>query len=93
MPSCPAELIEVPLGNGRVFRIELHYDLGSQHSIVAKDAHPIVLQTWISSEPITLSTLAGCSNELRQMCQLKLCDGSTMQAFPVPKAWTKYMSN
>ena len=39
------------------------------------------------------------------MCQLKLCDGSTMQAvyfellqirakaFPVPKAWTKYLSN
>ena len=102
--SCPCELIEVPLPNGSIFCAELHYDGGAQHSLAAVNAHPIVLRKWISQEPITLSTLAGCSSELRQMCELKLCDGSTMEAVCVtsleiravslgtPKIWAKYAS-
>ena len=103
--SCPAELVEIPLQNGRVFRVELHYDTGSQHSIAAVNINPIVLKTWISSEPMTLSTLAGSSRELRQMCKVQLPANHTLQAicvehlqirakqFRIPKVWKKYVNN
>ena len=58
--SCPAELVEIPMGNGRVFHVKLHYDGGAQHSLAATNRHPIVMDQWISLERITLSTLAGC---------------------------------
>ena len=58
--SCPAELVEIPMGNGRVFRVELYYDGDAQHSLAATNRHTIVMDRWISLEQITLSTLAGC---------------------------------
>ena len=63
------------------------------------------MDRWISLEPITLSNLSGCLSELRQMCKLKLSDGSSMDAvcvesleiraviMGVPKLWVKYLPN
>ena len=58
--SCPAELVEIPMGNGRVFRVKLHYDGGAQHSLAATNRHTIIMDRWISLEQIMLSTLEGC---------------------------------
>ena len=78
---CKCEEIQEELQN------HLHSHFNPAHGfkniqifLQATHRHPIIMDQWISLERITLSTLAGCLSELRQMYKLKLSDGSTMDA-------------
>ena len=62
--SCLSEILSIKLKDGSIFKVQIHYDDGSMHSLVSEQVTPICLNKSYSKFPIQLSTVCGSSTSI-----------------------------
>ena len=85
-----------------MFKAQIHYDNGSQHTLANNDIGPLILSKKQSKYAIELATITGFSTCTRQIATIKIDNTREIEAIlvkdlnidnfnmPIPKDWLKY---
>ena len=78
----PAEIVLEILPSNTLFKVKIHYDKGSQHSLRNEAIAPLVISKKFSIYTIQLTTIQGSSNEIREIVTVNLA-GRTFEVILV----------
>ena len=100
--SCPSEIVTIPSQNGIDFKIKLHYDVGSMHSLANQHIKPIITNQCLSDFKIELTTITRVTSRKIQIAILQLGNKISLEvllvndlkidSYPMslPEAWNSY---
>lgn len=87
------------------FKLKMHYDPGSQHTLASKAINKISNHNWKTGVHVQINTVNGSSVSKRDMAKIKLSETQEIEAFlvdefkveqfnmKIPDEWTKFKSD